>query len=57
MSEARAETRRGALGWVRRLDDAVFAIEQAIVAVALLIITVVIFIDVVARRSFPSCTS
>ena len=51
MSEARAETRRGALGWVRRLDDAVFAIEQAIVAVALLIITVVIFIDVVARRA------
>jgi len=51
MSEARAETRRGALGWVRRLDDAVFAIEQAVVAVALLIITVVIFIDVVARRA------
>jgi len=49
MAEARAESRRGALGWVRRLDDAVFAVEQAIVAVALLIITVVIFIDVIAR--------
>lgn len=34
----------------RKVDDAVFAIEKAIVAVALVTITLVVFVDVIARR-------
>jgi TRAP-type C4-dicarboxylate transport system permease small subunit len=40
----------GPLGWVRRLDDAVFAMEKAIVITFLIAITVLIFVDVIYRR-------
>lgn len=49
MSEGQDE-RRGFFGVIRRIDDAVFAVEQSIVAFALLTITAVIFVDVIARR-------
>lgn len=44
------EERGGTFGWLRKVDDAVFAAEQSIVAFALITITAVIFVDVVARR-------
>jgi TRAP-type C4-dicarboxylate transport system permease small subunit len=40
----------GPLGWVRRVDDAVFAVEKAIVITFLIAITVLIFVDVIYRR-------
>ncbi len=40
----------GFFGWVRAVDDGVFAVEQAIVALALIAITVLMFVNVVARR-------
>ncbi|HJL17893.1 MAG TPA: TRAP transporter small permease subunit [Sandaracinaceae bacterium LLY-WYZ-13_1] len=40
----------GVFGWIRKLDDGVFAVEQAIVAVALIGITAMVFVDVIARR-------
>ncbi|MDH5491574.1 MAG: TRAP transporter small permease subunit [Myxococcales bacterium] len=40
----------GAWGWLRRLDDAVFAAEQALVATFLSAMTVMVFVDVVYRR-------
>lgn len=42
--------RRGFFGWVRAVDDGVFAVEQAIVALALMAITVLMFVNVLARR-------
>jgi TRAP-type C4-dicarboxylate transport system permease small subunit len=42
--------RRGPFGWLRAVDDGVFAVEQAIVALALIGITIMVFVDVVARR-------
>ena len=41
---------KGPLGWIRKLDDAVYTIEQSVVALALMTITVVVFVDVIARR-------
>jgi TRAP-type C4-dicarboxylate transport system permease small subunit len=40
----------GFFGAVRRVDDAIFALEQALVTGALLLITLMVFLDVVARR-------
>ncbi|MFK7987514.1 MAG: TRAP transporter small permease [Sandaracinaceae bacterium] len=51
MSEtAEEQSRTGPFKWVRKLDDVVFAIEQSIVALSLITITVVVFVDVIARR-------
>jgi TRAP-type C4-dicarboxylate transport system permease small subunit len=52
MSEAgRASGERaGRFGWLRRIDDAVFAVEQAVVATFLIAMTVMVFLDVVYRR-------
>lgn len=44
------ETRRGPVGWLRAVDDGVFAVEQAIVVLALIAITVMMFVNVLARR-------
>ncbi len=41
---------RGFFGWVRAVDDGVFAVEQAVVALSLIAITVLMFVNVVARR-------
>ncbi len=40
----------GILALARKLDDAVFSVEKTIVAFALITITVVVFVDVIARR-------
>jgi len=40
----------GVFAVARRVDDVVFAVEKAIVALALITITVVVFVDVIARR-------
>lgn len=37
-------------GWLRRIDDGVFAVEQAIVAAFLVAMTVMVFLDVLYRR-------
>ncbi len=50
MSGSDEKARRGAFAWVRAVDDGVFAVEQAIVALALMAITVMVFVDVIARR-------
>lgn len=42
--------RRGFFGWLRAVDDGVFAVEQSIVALALTAITVLMFVNVLARR-------
>jgi TRAP-type C4-dicarboxylate transport system permease small subunit len=49
-STATATKPAGPLGWVRRVDDAVFAMEKAIVITFLIAITVLIFVDVIYRR-------
>ena len=41
---------RGSFGWLRRVDDAVYAAEQAIVVTFLIAMTVMVFLDVVYRR-------
>ncbi|MFW6051890.1 MAG: TRAP transporter small permease [Myxococcota bacterium] len=41
---------RGVFGWVRRVDDAVFAVEKAVVVAFLIAMTVMVFFDVVYRR-------
>ena len=38
------------LGLARRIDDAVFTIEKSVVAFSLITITIVVFVDVIARR-------
>jgi len=40
----------GPFGWLRKVDDAVFAVEQTIVATFLSAITVMVFLDFVDRR-------
>ncbi len=50
MTTAVGRDRKGFFGWVRRVDDGVFAVEQSIVSLALIAITVLMFINVVARR-------
>jgi len=40
----------GRFGWLRKADDAVFAVEQTIVATFLSAITVMVFLDFVDRR-------
>ena len=47
-SETQAQ--RGPFGWLRAVDDGVFAVEQAIVVLALIAITVMMFVNVLARR-------
>ena len=42
--------KRGAVAWIKKVDDVVFSVEKSIVAFALVTITVVVFIDVIARR-------
>ncbi len=50
MTRTEGHERRGAFGWLRAIDDGVFAVEQAIVSLALIGITVLMFVNVVARR-------
>ena len=40
----------GPFGWLRRIDDAVFAVEKAILSVFLVAMTALVFLDVVYRR-------
>lgn len=47
---AKKQRAPGFFGWLRAVDDGVFAVEQAIVAIALIAITVLMFVNVVARR-------
>jgi TRAP-type C4-dicarboxylate transport system permease small subunit len=51
-SEKTSETQpqRGPFGWLRAVDDGVFAVEQAIVVLALIGITIMMFVNVLARR-------
>lgn len=46
---AEREKRRGVFGWIRWVDDGVFAFEQAFVVFALASITTMVFVDVLAR--------
>ena len=49
MSGATTTTHRaGFFGWVRRIDDAVFAVEQTLVSYALLAMATFVFLDVVS---------
>lgn len=41
---------RGAFAWARKVDDVVFMVEKSIITFALVTITVVVFVDVIARR-------
>lgn len=50
MTGSQEQVRGGPFRWVRAVDDGVFAVEQAIVALALMGITVMVFVDVIARR-------
>ncbi|MFW5875096.1 MAG: TRAP transporter small permease [Myxococcota bacterium] len=52
MDQASAESGNsgGLFGWLRRLDDAVFAVEKAIVIASLIGMTILVFLDVVYRR-------
>lgn len=50
MGDAEPGKYSGRFGWLRRIDDAVFAAEQAVVATFLIAITVMVFLDVVYRR-------
>ncbi|MGE0784429.1 MAG: TRAP transporter small permease [Sandaracinaceae bacterium] len=50
MSSTERAMPSGPFARLRQIDDAIFAVEQSIVAFALVTITAVIFIDVVARR-------
>lgn len=51
MSSPRSPERpSGAFGWLRKIDDVVFAVEQTIVATFLIAITTTVFLDVVYRR-------
>lgn len=45
-----SESRRGLFRWLRAIDDGVFAVEQAVVALALIAITALMFVNVLARR-------
>lgn len=47
---ARGAKAGGSFGWLRRVDDAVYAAEQAVVVTFLIAITVMVFLDVVYRR-------
>jgi len=42
--------RGGVLGWMRKVDDAAFAVEQIVVVTFLVAMTVMVFLDVVYRR-------
>lgn len=53
MSEAAKQEERPSSGFfaiAQKIDDAVFTAEKAIVALSLITITVVVFVDVIARR-------
>lgn len=47
---AKQKREPGFFRWLRVVDDGVFAVEQAIVALALIAITVLMFVNVLARR-------
>ncbi len=48
--EKKEEAPKGAIALLRKIDDAVFKVETSIVTFALITITVVVFVDVIARR-------